>query len=139
MTVHRRTGWRFYTIIAAAAVVAAVGYGSWRAAVDLMPPAWAPSDARPYTVTRVVDGDTVVASDRAGSETVRIRYVGIDAPEVAAEEPFAREATEANREMVEGRRVWVSTDVQETDEHGRRLGYVFADGRFVNRELVAEG
>lgn len=139
MTVNRRTGWRFYAAIVAAAVVAAVGYGTWRAAVDLVPPAWAPSDARPYTVTRVVDGDTVVARDRAGSQTVRIRYVGIDAPEVADGEPFAQEATAANREMVEGRRVWVSTDVQETDEHGRRLGYVFADGRFVNRELVARG
>lgn len=140
MTVNnRRRGWRLYATIAAAIAVAAVGYGSWREAVGLLPPPWAPPDARPYTVTRVVDGDTVVARDRSGGQAVRIRYLGIDAPEVAAGEPFAREATAANREMVEGRRVWVSTDVKDTDEHGRRLGYVFADGRFVNRELVAAG
>ena len=52
-------------------------------------------------VQRVVDGDTIVL---AGGE--RVRYVGMDTPEVTgAPEFFGPEATQANRRLVEGRRV----------------------------------
>ncbi len=47
-------------------------------------------------VERIVDGDTVVLHNG----TI-VRYVGITSPETG--EPFEKEATEANRKLVEGK------------------------------------
>ena len=93
-------------------------------------------------VVKVVDGDTIrVALD---GEVYAVRYIGIDAPETdpsgGAPEWMAREATEANRRLVEGEQVQLEKDVSETDRYGRLLRYVFLeDGTFVNAELVRLG
>lgn len=83
-------------------------------------------------VTDVIDGDTIVLDN---GETVR--YIGIDAPET--DECYCAEATEMNRELVEGKTVIVIGDVEDRGRHGRLLRYVIADGRFVNGELVRLG
>ena len=44
---------------------------------------------------RVIDGDTIELESGQ-----RVRYLGIDTPETG--EPYAAEATERNRELVEG-------------------------------------
>jgi micrococcal nuclease len=50
------------------------------------------------------------------------------------------EATDANRQLVEDRTVYLEKDVSETDQYGRLLRYVFlADGTLVNAELVRLG
>ncbi len=86
-------------------------------------------------VSRVVDGDTVVL---AGGE--RIRYIGIDTPEVTGTpERFGREAVRFNRRLVEGRRVRLERDASERDRFDRLLRYVYAGGVMVNAELVREG
>jgi micrococcal nuclease len=86
-------------------------------------------------VTRVVDGDTVVIEGG-----YRVRYIGIDTPEVRPEpEPFGIEALEANRRLVEGRAVRLERDVSETDKYDRLLRYVYVDGIFVNADLVRQG
>ena len=68
---------------------------------------------------RVIDGDTVQLTDGR-----LVRYVGIDTPEVRRRvgetwvldpEPFAEVAMEANRRLVEGRRVRLEYDVQTHD------------------------
>lgn len=92
-------------------------------------------------VVDVIDGDTVdVLID--GRE-LRVRYIGIDTPEtVDPRQPvgcFGREASERNRELVEGRTVGLEPDVSETDQFGRLLRYVWVDGRMVNATLVEEG
>jgi micrococcal nuclease len=84
--------------------------------------------------TRVVDGDTIVIE---GGE--RVRYIGIDTPEMDGREPGAEAATEANRELVEGRTVRLVLDVEHRDQYGRLLAYVYADDVFVNAELVRRG
>lgn len=84
--------------------------------------------------TRVIDGDTIRVS---GGE--RVRYIGIDAPEMQPVEAWAEAATAANRELVEGRTVRLELDVQERDRYGRVLAYVWVDGRLVNEELVRLG
>ena len=87
------------------------------------------------TVTRVIDGDTIVIAD--GS---RVRYIGIDAPEIYPKaEAFGIEAWQANREMVEGKTVRLEQDVSGTDRYGRLLRYVYVDDIFVNAELVRRG
>jgi micrococcal nuclease len=85
-------------------------------------------------VTRVIDGDTIVLSNGE-----YVRYIGIDTPEMNPEEPFAREATQANRDLVEHKTVRLEKDTSETDRYGRLLRYVYVDDKFVNLELVHLG
>jgi endonuclease YncB( thermonuclease family) len=96
----------------------------------------APTRARIHSVT---DGDTVILE--GGS---RVRYLGIDAPEVAHEEkpgdPLGDEAARYNRKLVSGRWVRLEFERQRQDDYGRLLAYVFLeDGTLVNRELVRQG
>lgn len=86
-------------------------------------------------VTRVIDGDTIVIEGG-----YRVRYIGIDTPETYPEaEAFGAEAWQANRELVEGKRVRLEKDVSETDKYGRLLRYVYAGDIMVNAELVRQG
>lgn len=69
-----------------------------------------------------------------------MRYIGIDTPEIYPDaEDFGIEAREANRRLVEGKKVRLEKDVSETDKYGRMLRYVYVDDIFVNAELVKEG
>ena len=93
-------------------------------------------------VVEVVDGDTIKVE--IGGEVHTVRYIGIDAPETNhPSEPVERmgpEATEANRELVEGQTVYLEKDISETDQYGRLLRYVFlVNGTCVNAELVRLG
>jgi len=86
-------------------------------------------------VTEVIDGDTITI---AGGD--RVRYIGIDTPEIHPQvEAFGQEAWQANRELVEGKRVRLERDVSETDKYGRLLRYVWVDSTMVNAELVRRG
>lgn len=86
-----------------------------------------------YTlVSKVIDGDTIELEDGK-----RVRYLGIDTPEL--NEYFGEEATEKNKELVEGKVVELQKGNRDTDEYGRLLRYVYIDGIFVNAELVAQG
>jgi micrococcal nuclease len=88
------------------------------------------------TVTRIIDGDTIEVDINGRSH--RVRYIGMDTPERG--DPFFGEATEANRQLVEGQTVILVKDVSETDRYGRLLRYVYLqDGTFVNAELVRQG
>jgi micrococcal nuclease len=93
-------------------------------------------------VVRVVDGETVEVDGAAGRAAVR--YIGVDAPETTPlNQPvgcFGREASNRNRELVEGRTVFLEMDVSETDQFGRLLRYVYLeDMQMVNELLIAEG
>ncbi len=84
---------------------------------------------------RVVDGDTIVL---AGGE--RVRYIGMDTPEVGASPEFyGPEASEADRRLVDGKRVRLERGVSDRDRYDRLLRYVYVDGLMVNAELVREG
>lgn len=90
-------------------------------------------------VAGVIDGDTI---ELINGE--RLRYIGIDTPEaVDPRKPiqcFAKEAAEANKNLVEGKSIIFYKDVSNRDQYGRRLGYVYLeDGTFVNLELVRRG
>ena len=84
------------------------------------------------TVTQVIDGDTVALSNGD-----RVRYIGMDTPERG--EPLYKEATEFNRNLVEGKAVRLTKDISERDRYGRLLRYVYVDDILVNAELVREG
>ena len=87
------------------------------------------------TVTRVIDGDTIIIGSGQ-----KVRYIGIDTPEVHPEpEAYGMEAWQTNRGLVEGKEVRLEKDVSETDGYGRLLRYVYVDDTFVNAELVRLG
>lgn len=91
--------------------------------------------AKPPTtvkVIKVIDGDTIVLEGG-----YRVRYIGIDAPEKG--EPYYSEAQDANRRLVQNKRVRLEKDISETDKYGRLLRYVHVDSTFVNAELVRQG
>jgi len=103
-----------------------------------------PGGAIEARVTRVVDGDTVIAR-LAGGERERVRYIGIDTPEsVRPNTPvqcFAEQASHRNSALVAGRAVTLRLDAERRDRYGRLLAYVYrrADGLFVNAALVRDG
>jgi len=86
-------------------------------------------------VTHIVDGDTIDVS--IGGVTYRVRYIGINTPEM--DEPCGPPAKDANALLVAGKTVRLVKDVSETDRFGRLLRYVYVDDVFVNGELVLHG
>ena len=96
-------------------------------------------------VTEVVDGDTIkIDGDRT------VRYIGVDTPETKHPkkpvECFGREASDANKALVEGKHVYLQRDVSETDRYQRLLRYVYlpnpdasSEAIFVNEYLVEQG
>ena len=71
-----------------------------------------------------MDGDTIIIE-----EGQKVCYIGIDTPEsVHPSKPvecFGKEASNKNKELVEGKRVRLETDVSDTDRYGRLLRYVW--------------
>jgi micrococcal nuclease len=89
-------------------------------------------------VARVIDGDTVELTNGE-----KLRYIGVDTPEMNASDAVKRQLAESakrvNRGLVEGRVLTVKLGVEQRDRYGRLLGYVWADGVFVNGALMAGG
>jgi micrococcal nuclease len=86
-------------------------------------------------VIHVVDGDTIKVAIDGRVETVR--YIGVNTPEIG--ERGYKDATETNRRLVEGKRVRMGSDKQDTDKYGRKLRYVWVGKKLVNRELYRQG
>lgn len=55
-----------------------------------------------------------------------IRLIGVDTPEVHGEvEPYGPEASRFAKRQLEGKTIWLTKDVSETDQYGRALRYVW--------------
>jgi micrococcal nuclease len=85
-------------------------------------------------VLRVIDGDTIVID---GGQ--KVRYIGMNTPEVETNDCFANEATKANKDLVLGKEIHLEKGISETDKYGRLLRYVYVGEQFVNDELVKNG
>lgn len=94
-------------------------------------------------VTHVVDGDTIEIETGE-----RVRYIGIDTPEtVDPKRPvgcFGKEASNKNKELVQGKRVILEADIEDKDKYGRLLRYVYLpleNGQmlFIEDYLIREG
>jgi micrococcal nuclease len=93
----------------------------------------------PAKVIRVYDGDTIKIDNGES-----VRYIGIDTPEThhpyRPVEFLGKEATEVNKNLVGGKKVYLELDIQKRDKYGRLLAYIFLpDGTFVNAELARLG
>ncbi|HHY38263.1 MAG TPA: nuclease, partial [Clostridia bacterium] len=73
------------------------------------------------TVTRIVDGDTVEVSLSGVKE--KVRFTGVDCPEAGTDAGTA--VTEYTRKALDGKKVYLETDVGLRDKYGRLLAYVW--------------
>lgn len=104
----------------------------------------AAADAEQGTVVKVVDGDTIHVA--LAAETLTVRLIGIDTPELGRArsqvEEFAQEAASFVRERALGKSVRLERDSRgdTRDSYGRALRYVFLpDGTLLNAEIVSRG
>jgi micrococcal nuclease len=96
------------------------------------------------TVTRVIDGDTIVV--RIGGHDENVRILGIDTPEThKPDTPVECYGPEASDRMAAllppGTTVRLVRDIEARDRYGRLLAYVYRDndGLFIDVTMVAEG
>lgn len=96
------------------------------------------SFAQEYYVKKVVDGDTIVLSNG-----LKVRYIGIDAPELHHKNKdvvaMGEKAKEYNKSLVSGKKVRLEYDVEQHDKYGRALAYVYVDELFINAAMLKEG
>jgi len=91
------------------------------------------------SVKWVNDGDTIVLSDGR-----HVRYIGINAPEIAHEnlkaEAFGYAAKKYNQSIVQSKKVRLEFDKEKYDRYGRLLAYIYlSDGTFINKEMIEKG
>jgi len=91
-----------------------------------------PAQLEQTVVTKVIDGDTVIVE---GGESVRL--LGMDTDEKGY--PCFTPAKKRMEELVLGKQVMLEKDLEDKDQYGRLLRYVFLDGRNICLQMVEEG
>ena len=101
-------------------------------------------DAATHEVLRVVDGDTLLLTNKA-----RVRLLGVDTPETvkpdAPGEAWGPEASAFSKAAVEGKPVRLEFDKERKDRYDRFLAYVFYQDpstggeKMLNEELIRHG
>jgi micrococcal nuclease len=86
-------------------------------------------------VTRIADGDTIELIPLGQTRPIRIRFLGVDAPELG--EVFSRESQTFVRSLLLNQRVGV--DGHDVDQYGRLVARVSAGGRDASTELIKAG
>ena len=82
-------------------------------------------------VEKVIDGDSILV--KMNKILYEVRYIGINTPEFdSPQEAAAQHATDINRELVEGKTIWMVKDIREIDKYQRLLRFVFVGDTFVN-------
>ena len=87
------------------------------------------------SVIDVQDGDSIIVEIDGNEE--RVRLIGVNAPE--HDECFGQESAAGLRDLVENTEVEIVTDIEERDQYGRLLGYVYRDGTLINEEIALRG
>jgi len=91
-----------------------------------------------YRVERVIDGDTILLTNRA-----RVRLIGVNTPETVKPnhpvEPWGQEAKEFTQRFVAGGEVRLEFDRERQDKYQRFLAYVWVDEQMLNEELIRAG
>lgn len=101
-------------------------------------------------VTRVVDGDTLIVKIDGVEE--RVRLIGVNTPESVGKykdnpQPFGKEASNFTKSQLEGKTVYLQSDVGDRDKYNRLLRYVWISKpnklmireKMFNAILVKEG
>src|SRR4051794_30869448 len=85
------------------------------------------------TISRVIDGDTVVAS--IGGKTEHVRLNCIDAPETS--QPYGANSTAALRQQTEDKTI--TFYLHGRDKYGRLLGELYSGSQSINLWMVESG
>lgn len=99
-----------------------------------------PPGAEQHSVRNVYDGDTLTLTNER-----RVRFLGIDTPEVKEKQPFAQEAKAYTKDLCHKQEIHLSFESSgdKEDHYGRLLAFVWvpADGGYlcVNEGIVAAG
>lgn len=135
--------------VIAVLLLAALALGAWyvgqpsgqrEQSVDSAAPVTAaeiPRGATEVVIEYVHDGDTLFLADGR-----KVRLLGVDTPEVGEHaECYGEEAADLLRGMLpEGSTVWALADVQELDQYGRSLLFLYLDdATLVNFALIEQG
>ena len=93
------------------------------------------------TLNRCVDGDT--AHFMIDGEDVTVRFLAINAPEYTKKkEPYGKEASAFVCDaLTNAKKIVLEYDdgSDKTDKYGRRLAWVYVDGKLLQKELVKRG
>lgn len=114
------------------------------------------AEAGVYKVTHITDGDSIYVRDK--NQNIRVRMIGIDAPETFLTEKAFRDSrmsgisiekkafqgknsTQHLKELLPtGSKVKLVSDHKKHDKYGRQLAYVFNhNGDFINLKMVEDG
>lgn len=97
-----------------------------------------------FTVTEVIDGDTIRTS--SGKEELTIRLIGIDTPETKDPNTpiqcFGEEAGNHLQELLADETFYLEPDLTQADKdrYGRLLRYlILEDGTNINLEMIRDG
>lgn len=97
-----------------------------------------------YSVTEVVDGDTVKVNINGTIETLRL--IGLDTPETVDPRKevqcFGKEASNKGKELLNGKKVRLEKDSTQgdKDKYGRTLAYIYTEsGIFYNKYMIEQG
>lgn len=97
-----------------------------------------------YSVTEVVDGDTVKVNINGTIETLRL--IGLDTPETVDPRKevqcFGKEASNKGKELLNGKKVRLEKDSTQgdKDKYGRTLAYIYTEGGiFYNKYMIEQG
>jgi micrococcal nuclease len=131
-------------LIAAAAMVVALTGGVVLAVPAEAYPSMPPGVQGPFTVTKVVDGDTIWVDGNGKRQ--KIRMIGMDTPEtVDPRKPvqcFRLEASAQAKAILGGQSVYLETDPSQdtVDKYGRTLAYIWtSSGRLFNLDMITDG
>lgn len=87
-------------------------------------------------VTSVYDGDTIIIVTE-NNEKVKIRFYGIDCPEVKPKQEFGIEARNYLNSLIYGKEVQVN--IKDKDQYGRVVGEVYLKDKNINIEMLKKG
>jgi micrococcal nuclease len=113
--------------------VAATVYGRQSPVYETLP-----QGATQYQVRNVYDGDTLTLVDER-----RVRFLGVDTPELKEQQPFAQEAKDYTKIQCHNKEIYLVTEGE--DHYGRLLGWIYvteSNGHgylCVNEGLIQQG
>lgn len=95
----------------------------------------------PCKVTRVLEGDTIEVD--LGGRQEKVRLIGVNTPSgitpARGEDSYRKQASNYAKEMLAGKQIDLELDIQERDDYGQLLGYVWLQNILFNYEMVNQG
>lgn len=101
-----------------------------------------PQSKEEVKLEHCIDGDT--ASFTTNHKTIKVRFLAINAPEIAHEEkpdePYGIEAQNYTCNMLkQAKNIKLEFEAAKTDKYNRTLAWVFVDDKLLNEEIVKVG